>query len=343
MNGAPDFKEYKNNFSRLLHAIDIETISAEPYCKKYLSHLIQHLPYYLAIYEDVLQRVQANCKQPVDQLKIVDIGAGNGLLGLFARYCGFEQVYINDTDKKFIDASVQLALQLNIAIDGFITGDIAAVEAVMQHIKPDAFIGTDVIEHIYDLHEFFETICRINPLACTVFTTASNPENYFKIRQLKKLQLRDEFEGGSPDDFLLFGEKAHEPFFKIRRQIVYRELEQKDENTAQQLATLTRGLHEADITRLVHAFNRTGNLPAAATHPTNTCNPLTGSWTERILSIEAYKSIYQKHGMRLSVGNGFYNSYKPGIKGIINKILNFAVRSTGSYFAPYIILTGSKN
>ena len=47
------------------------------------------------------------------------------------------------------------------------------------------------IEHIYDLQDFFSNIRQINPDIVSVFTTSANPENYFKVRQLKRLQLKE--------------------------------------------------------------------------------------------------------------------------------------------------------
>ena len=86
-----------------------------------------------------------------------------------------------------------------------------------------------MIEHIYNLGIFFKTIQQMNPKMVSVFTTASNPANYFKVRALQKIQLKDEFEGGSPDDHALFGESPLEPFIKIREQIIRKYAEELPE------------------------------------------------------------------------------------------------------------------
>jgi 2-polyprenyl-3-methyl-5-hydroxy-6-metoxy-1,4-benzoquinol methylase len=92
---------------------------------------------------------------------LVDYGAGNGLLGIFAKYCGFKKVYVNDISAIFIEASKQLAKVLDISIDGFIEGDCDKVlEFTKENDKVDAVVGTDVIEHVYRLYTFSVALRR---------------------------------------------------------------------------------------------------------------------------------------------------------------------------------------
>ncbi|HMJ47503.1 MAG TPA: class I SAM-dependent methyltransferase, partial [Ferruginibacter sp.] len=241
---------------------------------------------------------------------MIDYGAGNGLLGMFAKHCGFKKVYLTDIDKSFTEGATVLARELDIEIDGIVHGDITDVKNIFTGI-PDAIIGTDVIEHIYDLDIFFSTMYSFNPGIVSVFTTASNPENYFKIRQLKKLQLKDELEGGDPGDFLLFGEHGHESFLKIRKGII-NDTASLTSNEVEQIAKATRGYDKNDIVKAVNKYILTKELPMPPSHPTNTVNPLNSSWTERILSLEEYAAIYARHGFSLEIHTGFYDGFKPG-------------------------------
>ena len=342
MKGGGYFKERTTAFEKLLDAVIINETSPEIYCRKYLGHLLDHRKYYLTIYADVLKKLISHSEKRASEISLIDFGAGNGLLGIFAKYCGFKNVFINDIDKKFVDASRKLAIQMNVAIDEYIPGDIHAVQSFFKNELPDAIVGTDVIEHIYSLEDFFSTIKKINPSVVSVFTTASNPKNYFKIRQLKKLQIKDEYKGGTPEDFILFGDSALEPFFKTRQKIIHAQLESTDEAIILKLAKATRGMDEADILTVTRDYKINGTILLPPIHPTNTCNPLNGSWTERILEIEEYISIYNSNGMKLDLYNGFYDEYKTGFKKLLNKLLNMAVRRIGLAFAPYIIFVGAK-
>ncbi len=340
MNPTANFNEQVKIFERLLDNVAVEKISPDTYCQKYLGHLLEHKKYYLAIYADVIEKL--NAQKNIDEIALVDFGAGNGLLGIFAKFCGCKKVYLVDIDEKFITASQNLAQQMNINIDGYIRGDIHALQQYFNDIIPDAIIATDVIEHIYSLEDFFGTIKKINPSIISVFTTASNPENYFKVRNLKKLQIKDECEGGTPDDFVLFGDKPLEAFFKIRLEIIRSQLGNVNEKLLTSLAKATRGMNEQDISIAVENYKLTKKIPDPPLHPTNTCNPLNSSWTERILPISAYYSIYNENKMNLRVYNGFYNEFKKGLGGVLNKLLNKGVTILGRQFAPYIIFVGTK-
>ena len=220
MQQADNFKEYISAFEKELECVIIDSISPEPYCKKYLSHLLLHKRYYLAIYADVLQKIVAHSCKNKSAITLVDYGSGNGLLGIFARFCGFKKVILNDIDAKFVKASEQLAAQLNIMVDGYVTGGINDLQSYCKNEMPDAIAGTDVIEHIYDLEGFLSCLQQINESMVSVFTTGSNPANLLKVSRLKKIQMKDELQGGEPGDHLLFGENPLEPFLKIREQVI---------------------------------------------------------------------------------------------------------------------------
>lgn len=334
--------EYKDPFEKQLAGIIIENISTDLYCRKYLTHLLQHAKYYISIYADVLDKLLQHSSKSKETISLIDFGAGNGLLGIFAKFCGFKKVFLNDINATFMQASEQLAAQLEISLEGYVTGDIEAVQAYFETDAPDAIVGTDVIEHIYNLETFFECLRQINPSIASVFTTASNPRNFFKARSLQKLQLRDELFGGTPEDDILFGDSPLAPFLKIREQIIRKQGGELNDKSIAELAKVSRGLIEKDIVKVVDHYKMSGKLPAAITHRTNTCNPLTGSWTERILSLNTYTLLYNSAGFTLTFYNGLFNDYHPGFTRYIKKALNAAIAIFGNSISPYIILVGIK-
>ena len=179
-----EFYSYIVAFKKKLSAVIIEDVTLEVSTQKYLSHLLNHKAYYLTIYADVFNKLIKAHGNSTDTIVLLDYGAGNGLLGIFAKFCNFKKVYINDISPSRISAAKKLADQLNISIDGYITGDISAVKSYFKNEKPNAIAGTDVIEHIYNLEVFFKTLQNISPEIVSVFTTASNPHNYFKVKDI---------------------------------------------------------------------------------------------------------------------------------------------------------------
>ena len=333
--------EYIPAFEKKLNEIEINHLSADPFRKKYLNHLLQHKKYYLKIYASALELLLKNAGKNKEKIILIDYGAGNGLLGLFAKFCGFHKVYLNDISKSFTDAGEELSIALDIPLDGIITGDITAVANYFKMEKPTAIVGTDVIEHIYDLHSFFKEISNINSNMVSVFTTASNPDNKFKLRKLKQLQVKDEYQGGRPDDYFSFGEEPVAPFIKTREQMIRKNFSTLADSDVLQLSSLTRGLIERDIISTVQKFIDHKILPIALPHPTNTCDPVSGSWTERILTLEEYKEIYLDSGFNLKICNGFYNEYSGISKRLLLKAANLFIKISGSLIAPFISLVGT--
>ena len=339
--GGKNFTAEIDAFMKRLEMIDVDGISMEPYCKRYLGHLLQHTKYYLSIYAEVLEKLLAHSSNKKSEIVLIDYGCGNGLLGMFAKFCGFKKVFLNDIDETFIDAAKALSAQLNLDMDGYLIGGVDQLCTQLKDERINAITGTDVIEHIYDLEKFFEAIHEMNPAMVSVFTTASNPSNYFKVRQLKKLQLKDELEGGSPNDSVLFGSEALEPFLTLRERIIRQRPANLNEPEILALARATRGKSESDIIAAIADYRTSGKMPQAA-EGTNTCNPLNGSWTERILSLDTYKSLYANAGFTCRFYAGFYNDTGKGVGAFVKKLLNAAISTMGKKISPYIVIVGFK-
>lgn len=327
-------------FASILNMIDVINIHTSPYSKRYLQHLLDHRLYYLAIYADVLDTALAKTNKPLNELNLLDFGSGNGLLGMFAKHCGFEKVFLCDLNENFVAASRLTAEVLQIKIDGFITGELTEAKDQLQHNNIDIIAGTDVIEHVYDLDVFFAEIKNMNPFMITVFTTASNPDNYFKVRKLKNMQMKDELVGGDPEDFALAGEEKHAAYLDIRKQIIKRNFPDLEYDELTKLAQYSRGLRREDIIKLVRSYLAGNKMPPALPGDTNTCHPETGSWSERILPVDHYRQLYHRYGFALNIRNGFYNNFDGGLKATFNIFMNLLVKILGKKTAPFITLTG---
>ncbi|MBS1511112.1 MAG: 50S ribosomal protein L11 methyltransferase [Bacteroidetes bacterium] len=329
------------SFEKKLDAVDTRLVTTDRYCRQYLEHLLQHRQFYLRIYAEVLNRLQQHCAVPKEKMILVDYGAGNGMLGIFARYCGVGTVYINDINEVFVRAAKELAAMMQVDVKGFITGDAADIARSLHGQIPNAVAGTDVIEHIYNLPDFFSQLHKLNPKLVTVFTTASNTDNPFKNRRLKQLQRKDEYEGGAPGDYTLFGEVATEPFVVIREKMITAIAHSLSKEETALLVQHTRGMRKEDIEQAVKNYVTEKKLPPLLPHLTNTCDPVTGSWTERLLTTEEYNAIYAKAGFHCCFYNGFYNAWCGGMKGLIMQTANAGITMLGKYLAPFITLVGT--
>lgn len=326
-------------FENLLSSVNIEQLDITPYVKRYLQHILSHKKYYCRIYAQLLNLALQHSTKKKEDICLVDYGAGNGLMGLLAKYCGVGKVFINDLNAGFLDAAKKMSQSIEVLPDGFIEGDIEQVKNAFENSSPDIIVGTDVIEHIYSLDHFFKKVKEINPVMITVMSTACNPANAFKVKEFKKLQIKDELYGGTPGDHALFGEISLEPFIEIRRKIIVAYAGDKlADEEMNKLAILTRGLRKDYIEKAVEKYVVEKVWPFLISHPTNTCDPVTGSWSERLLGFEEYKTIYAAAGFKVEFYDGFYNEYDATLKSIILKLLNLVAPFTVHRLSPFITM-----
>ena len=337
------FKNYIPNFIQQLNTVVPAGVTNDAYALHYLQTLLQHKEHYLRIYAFVLEKAFAATNST--NVALLDFGTGNGLLALFAKFCGIEKVYASDVSASFLLAAQQLSKQVNIELDGWIIGNEDTLTKHFSNKPLDIVVGTDVIEHVYDLDYLFNCLYSINPSMITVFTTASVAENSFKSKQLKKLQLKDELEDSNAFQTAQENEWAGICFLEVRKKIIQQYQPTLAEKTIQALAIQTRGLRKDAIEQAVDVYVQTNQLPEVLQHPTNTCDPITGSWTERLLTVKEYQTIYSSHRTNLLLHLGFYNSSEKGIKFFIAGIVNTAIEILGAWgikIAPFIVLEGRK-
>ncbi len=335
------FKNFIPAFANLLNTVTVESISSNAYATQYLQTLLQHKLHYLNIYATVLEKAFAARNNT--EVALLDFGTGNGLMALFAKYCGVQQVFASDLSEPFLAAAKQLSKAINVEIDGWVLGDENALINYFSTQHLDIVVGTDVIEHIYNLDAFFSTLQQLNPSIITVFTTASVSENYFKVRQLKKLQIQDELVDSNAFQNGMNNEFAGVSFIEVRKKIIASHQPKLSNEIIQLLAEKTRGLNKVDIEKAIDHYLQNNVLPNSTNHPTNTCDPITGSWTERLLTIKEYRALHLRHDKILLVHYGFYNSSAKGLKSLFASVLNLALLCAGNgaiYFTPFTILEG---
>lgn len=327
-----------NRFAHLLTKVNVPAISDVPYCQNYLQHILTHKKYYLNIYATVLNEMLLKVNKPITTLSVLDFGTGNGLLALFAKYCGCSVVYACDSNEDFLQAAQKLSTQIKVPIHKFINGSLPQVALQLNTQPLNAVISTDVIEHIYNLPEFFAGLKNINPEMVSVFTTASNPYNKFKVAQLRKLQKRDELLGYAGNTLETEG---HRSFLAIREEIIEKNFNSLPHSKITALAKATQGLMYPDILKASEQYVTTGVLPKI-TDAYNTCHPITGSFTERVLGIAEYKKIYEAQGFALSVLPGFYNAHGSLKNKTLNGLLNVLLKLMPFKLSPFIILVAIK-
>lgn len=277
----------------------------------------------------------------------VDYGGGHGLLGGLAKEAGFFRVIYNDIFAGCAEDARKLARHLGCEADAYVVGDIHAVAASLKSSPPGsgALASINVIEHIYDMDEFLKvasTLAR-GPMTM-VLSTSANPLNPIVARRHYRQHNEWEFtDGPHPSSYPMDTLQA---FRTVRRDIAKETAPQLSDAELDSLAAVTRGMHKADVQKTVRQYLQTRQLPPAPKHPTNTCDPLTGSWQERLLDIGDVSLTLNSCGFNVRVMGGYYAAHSGGTaKKAVAQVLNHGISllgSQGARLAPCIMFHAAR-
>lgn len=309
-----------------LRHIDYFSLDISDYSRNYILRLLPNLDYYLQIYDRCISILLSTLRRQPSQLTVVDYGGGHGFLSCLLKERGFARVIYIDFNPQAASAVTAVRQCLGYGPDVILQGDAATLLHWCQQnaIRPDGLLGMDVIEHIYRLDTFFADLYAIAPMPM-LFTTGSTPYNPHVVRRLHRVMRSDEH-----------GRNGQPGFCQLRRQYLAEHLPQLSAQELDYWAEHTRGFRYDDLIKAV-----VSKTPAPAVDPYNTCDPTTGSWTERILPIKAYRQLLTPYGARLSVTGGFYNTHRSPFKALPSRLLNLMLRIGGKgclFLAPFIIL-----
>ncbi len=268
---------------------------------------------------------------------LVDYGGGHGVLSCLAKEAGFSGVVYNDIFDKCGDDARVLGQHLGCAADDYIIGDIHRVHESLRKrkLKSCALASVNVIEHIYDMDEFIRIASSLSHGAMTmVLSTSANPLNPLVRRRHFRQHNEWEYTDGPHDSsYPMDTQKA---FRDVRRDIIRARVPELDTKEVEALTTATRGLRKDDIEKCAEEYCKTKKFPAAPEHPTNTCDPLTGSWQERLLNIETVTRTFESLGFSVRVLAGYYSGNASGaaskiMKRVAARILNHGISLMGEH------------
>jgi len=335
------------SLSDKLLLLNLDTLNISDYNKTYLKKYVNEFNYYMSIYIQLLQKSLNKLSKPISQSTFIDYGGGCGILSYLAKEIGFKTVIYNDIYQTSVDDVKIISKSLGIDIDNFISGDVdELVKQIKQQVlKPDLICSFDVLEHIYDIEDWFKSICEIENPFSIIFMTHANPCNPLINFRLKKLQRRAEFKG------LKKGEgwkeiDIHTSYLEARKNIIQNYMPDISKKNIQLLADRTRGLRKYDIEKIVIDFQKTGDILYQIKHPTNTCDPFTGNWAEHLISFKELRLIAKTNNLKMIITNSFYVYSKNKILNIPKYILNQLLRIFGTknlFLSPTYTLEIDKN
>lgn len=336
-----------NRLSQQLKQLQVSSLGISAYNQRYLNEKIGMIDAIMDIYSRQLYLVLKDYTSDLQSFVLVDYGGGSGIFSLLAKEVGIGTVIYNDIYDVSCADIRQTSRTLNTTIDHIVCGDTdVLITYLQQHsITINTITSFDVIEHIYNIEEHFVKLAHLQTTPFTlVYGSGANPENPWKVKAITKIQMADEYE----DLTKTWGHKERDTlqsFLAVRKKIIQSYAPQLSVADAEILAKATRGLIKEDIEKCVDEFLSTGSISYKMEHPTNTCDPLTGNWSEHLMSLSWLETYLQSLGFKTQLIPGYYPISGPWINRIIKYIINGWInrrKRKGMRLAPYFWVVARK-
>ena len=332
-------KKYK--FIKLMATLSVDELQISDYNKIYLKKHLICLDYTVNLAWQIIELAALNTDKEIEICTIAEIGGGTGFISILAKYLGFGKVIYSDTFEPSCKDFEIISNALHLKSDAIICGGIEEIANKYKN-KVDLIVSRDVIEHIYNPYLFFEHCILYFSNAILVHNTSANMYNIFKKNYFKKLHLKDESEGNSnqfkPGDSV-------EPFFQMRLDYILSTFPNLSISKKEILAAITRGMVFSDIKKAVENYINTEKLPTIPLHPSNTCDPANGNWSEHLISIFEYENLVSKFEYKTSWHFAPYDEWRnTSLKKIGLKFLNGIISISGpmaKHISPALVMVSS--
>ncbi|RJR42046.1 MAG: hypothetical protein C4576_16915 [Desulfobacteraceae bacterium] len=302
-------------------------LALSDYSRRYLRKILANPVRVLQRYSYLLFLALKGCGKPFERLVLVDYGGGCGTLSFLASEAGVGRVIYNDIyDVSCCDAK-RLSCALGSDVQAYVCGDIDDVISYLKEhsLSADVFVSNDVIEHVYDVRGYIGKMASLSNHALrVVHASGANKKNPLIARRFRKRQLACEHKDRLPTS----GWKQMDTlrsYLGARKEIVAGHAPFLKPEEVEKLAALTRGLRVEDIEKSVDEYLQTGAISYRPDHPTNTCDPYTGSWAEHLMDTSFLEKTLHEEGFRVETLSGYWHYFKPFPIRIMGTLLNFFI------------------
>jgi hypothetical protein len=323
--------------------VDLRRIGISPYNQRYLAeHLTTRDAATLRLYKRLLGLSLRNADRALGDTALVDFGGGHGLMTLLAKELGVGTVVYTDIyDVSCADVQI-LGKALGLAPDRVVCGDLGDLirDVKSTGLKVDAMVSADVIEHIYDISAHLRQLPELRQGRFrAIYASTANIENPRYVRWISNIQRDAELKARAPT----WGHKERDDlraYRSIRAEMIRGFAPGMSSSDVAALAVATRGLIKSDIELAVREFEQNGSISYRIDHPTNTCDPTTGNWTEHLMDLDWLVRTAAQAGFAARVDPGLYELNGPAVKRFAQTAANVVIRvlgRRGMVFAPYYV------
>lgn len=316
-----------------LQDLPVEQLGMPDYCLAYFkgSHF-KRLFFSIETSAHLLYNSISLSKKPVQEIVLMDYGAGVGTLYTLAKMIGCYKVIYNDHLADWKRSAQLIAESIGVNVDEYITGDIDTTleELSAKNLQCDIITSRNVIEHIYKLEDFYAAIAHKQPKALVYSSTTANYNN-----------------PGSRIKHILWHRKWEKIYLKERNSFIAGYAPHLETSVVASLATLTRGMAIPEIKKTVDLYNKSQQLPEPLTIGSNTCDPSNGVWAEHIIPFNEYRRLIDQSNYKTQFLPGFWDThYSKAWKNLMGKVLNVVIgfnKNVGILVAPFIYVVAERS
>ena len=323
-----------NELYQQLNVFDVNDTAIDDFGKHYFnSHHAGNRSFFsIQSSADIIYRSVKQTGKDIGSSSFIDYGAGLGTLFLLAGKMGFKKVYFNDYFPQWAGHAKIICDKLDIKIDDFISGDIDAVieYGISNNISFDIVASRNVVEHIYNLQNFY---CKLYESGLTSICYSTTTANYHNIAMRLK--------------HYWYHKKVEKDHYRKQREEYIKELAPGiGPNDLLKLVNTTRGRAFDDFTGAVHLYLNRKKIPAVESLGTNTCDCRTGVWAEHLIRKQNYFDIINKAGFSSTYTAGFWDThYKYPVVNLCTRLLNSIIKIAGPkgyWLAPFVNVVAIK-
>lgn len=309
-----------------LQALPVEHLGMPDYCLVYFkgSHF-KRLFFSIETSAHLLYNSITLSKKPIQEIVLMDYGAGVGTLYTLAKMIGCRKVIYNDHLPDWKQSAQLIAEAIGVTVDEYITGDIDSTlsELAAKKIQCDIITSRNVIEHIYKLDYFYSAIAQQQPHALVYSSTTANYHN-----------------PASRIKHWLWHRKWEKEYWKERYAFIAGLAPDLSTKILSDMSSRTKGMAFPEIQTVVEEYIQTKKLPMPLPVGSNTCEPSNGVWAEHIIPFSEYRQLIDSHYFNVQFKPGFWDThYSKGWKNLMGKLLNKLIalnRTIGIGMAPFI-------
>lgn len=313
-----------------LQSIDIYSIDIHDYSRHYLKKYLDNIQYEIKLNSSILAAAMAGENEP-ESITILDFGGGIGMLSLLARSAGIRSVIYYDRDDRIRDDFHSLMFRLKVTdIELFSSRNLNDYIDRLNDVE--VVISRDVIEHVYDTETWFREFSGITKIRTIVHNTSANMYCIWLRRYFREVHEHAEIEGYSDD--LVKADTSPLGYADKRRRFL-KGLGVSEGPDLDMYTERSRGLDYSDMTKWYAE-----GAPIREMDGSNTCDPETGNWAEKLISLRDYRRFGEVNGFEFEVRGGVLDVKGSFLSRLIRGALNYLNRSgfTGPAFWPSLTL-----